>query len=115
VLKLFCYLYPSSTLASELGCRRCHNLTYLSVNCGGNPFYERVVKPYRRWQCLRGRLQSPFLSRSERADLETNVASLEHYLREATKRYAGNGSAERQAPRRAQLSAKRAYKSLKWA
>jgi hypothetical protein len=118
VLKLFYYLYPGSTLASDLRCRCCHNLTYLSVNCAGNRFYQRVVKPYRHLQLLKERLRAPALPQTARRAVETNVALLEDQLRQALKRYGRrprSGHAEGQAPRRAQLSAKRAYKSLGWA
>ena len=48
VAKLFYYVFPGSTLASDLLCRRCNNLTYQSVNCGGNRWWQEVVPPMKR-------------------------------------------------------------------
>ena len=48
VAKLYYYVFPGSTLASDLLCRRCNNLTYQSVNCGGNRWWREVVQPMKR-------------------------------------------------------------------
>ncbi len=64
--KLYYFIYPASGQPSELLCRRCHDLTYLSVNCAGNAFYTCVVKPWRRLQRISELLQFARLPRARR-------------------------------------------------
>ncbi len=91
VAKLFYYVFSGSTLASDLLCRCCHRLTYLSVNCAGNQFYERVLKPYRRLQSIKERLQAWSMHRSERMELEVRKIALENYLPETIRRFGRRG------------------------
>ena len=113
VAKLFYYTFPGSTMASDLLCRRCHNLTYLSVNCAGNRFYKRVVKPYRRLRDIEERLRFRSLAYIVRRNLEAEKAALEVYLRRAM---IDQGRKSQNPQRRvlepAMTGTKRTYKAL---
>ncbi len=45
---LYFYFLPGSSGLSELWCRKCHDLTYQSINCGGNLWYRTVARPMKR-------------------------------------------------------------------
>jgi hypothetical protein len=57
--RLYYFTDPAGKWASQLLCRRCHNLAYLSVNCAGNAFYRHVVRPLRRLRRVETLLRSP--------------------------------------------------------
>jgi len=63
VAKLWYYFAPGSCTRSDLLCRQCHCLTYLSTNCGGNRWYREIARPMKRVlrekQKLMARKQSP--------------------------------------------------------
>jgi hypothetical protein len=44
----FFYLAPDSLALSDLLCRACHGLVYLSQNCGGNRWYREAARPLKR-------------------------------------------------------------------
>ena len=116
--KLYYFMLPGSTYVSDLLCRRCHHLSYLSVNCAGNRFYQRVVKPYRQLQRIKEHLQSRSLPRSQRGVLEANKASLEAHVGEAMSKFGRRRQDPQTVSREAagvQVRIKRTYKSLKWA
>jgi len=47
--KLFYFcVNPGFHGLSELLCRKCHGLTYQSVNCGGNAWYKAQIRPLKR-------------------------------------------------------------------
>jgi hypothetical protein len=49
VAKLFYFcVNPGFHGLSELLCRKCHGLTYQSVNCGGNAWYKEQIRPLKR-------------------------------------------------------------------
>lgn len=85
--KLYFFVDPASGRPSEPLCRRCNNLTYLSVNCSGNRFYMRVVRPLRRLGRVDALLRSPGLRKSKRRALEAERASLRACLQETRKKY----------------------------
>jgi hypothetical protein len=59
VAKLF-YFYLNRDFLdlSELLCRRCHGLTYQSVNCGHNSWYKTQVRPLKRLLRARERISN---------------------------------------------------------
>jgi hypothetical protein len=44
----FFYLAPDSLALSDLLCRDCHGLVYLSQNSGGNRWYQVTARPMKR-------------------------------------------------------------------
>jgi hypothetical protein len=44
----FFYLAPDSRELSDLLCRNCHGLVYLSQNCGDNRWYRETARPLKR-------------------------------------------------------------------
>jgi hypothetical protein len=47
--KLFYFYFaPDSLALSDLLCRDCHGLVYLSQNCGGNRWYKETARPLKR-------------------------------------------------------------------
>jgi hypothetical protein len=64
VAKLFFYYVgPGTSGLSNLRCRRCHELTYLSANCGKNRWYREVARPlkrlHRRRECVERWIETP--------------------------------------------------------
>lgn len=59
VSKLYYYfLGHGSSVRSELLCRRCHGLTYQSVNCGKSQWYKKKARPLKRLLKEKERLQA---------------------------------------------------------
>ena len=48
VAKLFCYPLPNTSQLSDLLCRHCHALIYLTTNCGSNRWFKEVARPLKR-------------------------------------------------------------------
>jgi hypothetical protein len=118
VAKLFYYTLPASTLVSELLCRWCHNLSYVSVNCAGNKFYKHVLRPCRQLERIREHLRVRSLPRAKRENLERQEQALEAYLRDAIRKFgrkARHSIAQNGGPHRFSAGGKRAYKSLELA
>jgi len=87
VFKLYYFLFPGSTHASELLCRCCHKLGYVSQNCSGNKFYLHVVKPFRQLRRIKECLSLRAISRAERMRLESIRKMLESYIRESMRKF----------------------------
>jgi hypothetical protein len=50
VAKLYFYYFaPDSLALSDLLCRNCHGLVYLSQNCGNNRWYRETARPVKRF------------------------------------------------------------------
>lgn len=85
--KLFACPLSGSGRLSEPGCRICHQVTYVSANCGGSRFYREVVRRQRQLGRLRRKLSALRLPRFTRQALEAGVEVLGSELRGAWKRY----------------------------
>lgn len=78
VAKLYYYhLAPGSAARSDLLCRRCHGLTYQSVNCGGNRWYREVARPMKRLLREKRRL----LGRQHKPRAAARLAQVESEIR----------------------------------
>ena len=49
IAKLYYFFFPGSFHRSELLCRKCHRLSYVSVNSGANRWYREVARPIKRF------------------------------------------------------------------
>jgi hypothetical protein len=68
------YFSPAGTgILSDLLCRECHGLTYLSVNSSGNKWYRETARPLRRLCRERDRL----LSQRPKPSVQTRLAQLD--------------------------------------
>jgi hypothetical protein len=79
-IKLFYFETEGPERISELLCRKCHDLTYVSRNCGGNKFYTRVIKPLRQLKRIEKQLAWHALPGPRRRALEAEKTQLEGYL-----------------------------------
>lgn len=43
--KLFYYVFPGTSVLSDLLCGECHRLTHLSTNSGGRQWYMQIARP----------------------------------------------------------------------
>jgi hypothetical protein len=106
--KLYYYSPPGTGVLSDLLCRECHGLTYLSVNSSGNKWYRETARPLRRLCRERDKLlsQRPKPSVQARlAQLDGQIQMLRARLRPKRKRLAErSGSGVRH---------KRRYKDLR--
>jgi hypothetical protein len=83
IAKLYYYFFaPGSPLRSDLLCRHCHDLTYQSVNCGGNRWYREVARPMKRLLRQRRRL----LTRRCTPRVAAQLALIENLIRELRER-----------------------------
>jgi len=80
------YYYVVSGMLSDLRCRYCHNLTYLSVNCSGNQWYCEIARPMRQLLREKAELlrkpQTP-LNTERLARLQIRLGALQQKLRPA--------------------------------
>jgi len=87
VAKLFYFVFPGSAALSEVRCRRCHGLTYLSVNSGGNRWYREIARPLKRRLAekskLLGRRQTPRVA-ARLVELETGIRRLSQLVKPRT-------------------------------
>ncbi len=94
VAKLFYYYFGSSSSArSDLLCRQCHHLTYLSVNSGGNRWYRDLARPMKRLLREKRKLlakqgRSRVLTRLAQVDRE--IDTLRRQVRSPSKRKTRN-------------------------
>lgn len=58
VANLHCFVYPGTSEVSELACRRCHRLQYMSVNCGKSRWYKVFGRQIKRLARERDKLLS---------------------------------------------------------
>jgi len=118
VAKLFFLPVPGHKSCPDLACRRCHNLTYLSVNCAGNRFYKLVVKPFRRLKRIEERLRFKSLPRAQRQSLEAQQSVIRNCLPLAIEKF-GRRTPLKLTQNRTmctrRILKKRAYKDLKMA
>jgi hypothetical protein len=78
VAKLYYYdLAPGSSSRSDLLCRRCHGLTYQSVNCGGNRWYREVAASMKRLLREKDRL----LTRRQLRGVAVRLVEIENEIR----------------------------------
>jgi hypothetical protein len=89
----FFYFAPDSLALSDLLCRGCHGLVYLSQNCGGNRWYRETARPLKRLlrekrKLLARPLNSPFAARLIEIDAEIRI------LRQRAKRKTPSRSQE---------------------
>jgi hypothetical protein len=70
------YLAPGSPTRSDLLCRVCHRLTYVSVNSGGNRWYREVARPIKRWL----REKRMLLARQDRPRVSARLAQIDSEL-----------------------------------
>jgi hypothetical protein len=73
VAKLFYFAYPGSAALSEVCCRQCHGLTYLSVNSSGNRWYREIARPLKR----RLREKSRLLGRRQTSRIAVRLVQIE--------------------------------------
>jgi hypothetical protein len=89
VAKLFYFLLPGSATLSDLLCRRCHGLTYLCVNSGGNRWYRQIARPLKRRlrekSKLLGRRQTP-RTVARLVEIEAEIRRLKHRVKPRTQR-----------------------------
>jgi hypothetical protein len=110
VSKLFYfYLAPGSAARSDLRCRKCHHLTYLCVNSGGNRWYREVARPVKRLlrekQDLLSKKASPRVL-ARLAEVESEIQSLRRSLKPLA-------SSAMQSPRRpSSASQRRPYRNI---
>jgi hypothetical protein len=71
VAKLFHYA------GSDLRCRRCHRLVYLTTNCGGNQWYRQVGRPIKRLLRERERL----VGRADRPEVSARLVEIARNIR----------------------------------
>lgn len=111
VARLYYYSLPGSSGLSELWCRRCHGLTYQSVNCGKNRWYREVARPMKRLLKEKARL----LARKPTARIQARLTELEllmQILRERAKPKTSPPRRPRRPYRRPAVSQRRPYRDL---
>jgi hypothetical protein len=81
------YYYFTDGLRSDLLCRTCHRLTYLSVNSGGRRWYREVARPLKRLLAEKERLsdQRGDRHRDRLLEIEAQVRALKERLKPKTK------------------------------
>ena len=89
VAKLFYYVLAGSSTLSDLLCRQCHHLTYLSVNSGGNRWYCEIARPMKRLLLekskLLGKRQRPSIA-ARLTRIEVRLAGFRQLAGRLTKR-----------------------------
>jgi hypothetical protein len=85
----FFYFAPDSLALSDLLCRDCHGLVYLSQNCGGNRWYKETARPLKRLlREKRKLLARPFSPRvaARLIDIEAEIRILRQRVARRTPR-----------------------------
>jgi hypothetical protein len=94
VAKLHYFALPNTSQLSDLLCRHCHNLTYLTTNCGGNRWFKEVARPLKR--LLREREGLPWQpgarDRDRLAGIDAQIRALKDKLKPKSKRARSPGS-----------------------
>jgi hypothetical protein len=76
--KLYYFYFASDSLAlSDVRCRKCHGLVYLSQNCGGNRWYEEIARPLKRILLEKNKL----LAKQSTPRIATRLARIEDEIR----------------------------------
>ena len=105
IAKLYYFYFFPSLERSSLLCRRCHRLTYLCSNCGGNRWYKEIARPIKKLLTEKER----FLARRPRPSVQARLAQLDEQAQRLKHRLKPKSQRQRKRSR-AVTSKRRPYR-----
>jgi hypothetical protein len=104
----FYYLAPDSLALSDLLCRTCHGVVYLSQNCGDNRWYRETARPLKRLL----REKRKLLARDPSPRNATRLAEIDRQVSELTQKLQPKTQRQNKFSRRLRSGRRRPYRDL---